>query len=391
MRKLELSSMRIAFLLLHDQRFSGWQLEDFLFSRYHFAKDYAARVSRRGNDVLLYIFHQEADRIRNYDLEGYAVRVLPVSFRFPPFVPIGNEHNFRIVKELNEGSFDIVHFHNYYFWSLALVNLAKRFGKWQLVGQYHGEPELQVVGKYIHKFLLGCIDKFLVSTVEEIFWLKKLNIDVNKIVRFPNVGVNTKLFRRIDGKDDVPHFIYVGRMTHKPRTLKEKNPWIILDIAKNLRKLIDQFVILMVGDGPCLEALQRYSRKLELEKHVVFLGYKPHSMLPKLYSKCLFSFIPLSMWSLDPFWDGALKESLACETAVIGFNKKVRDFEGARKKFGLLLPTDIKKAAQILKEAVENPEYFIKAGVEGRKFIEKYCSWEVLIEKLLKLYSELIF
>lgn len=382
--------MRIAFLLLHDQRFSGWRLNDFLFSRYHFAKDYAERTSKAGNDAVLYTFHQEVKEAKEYVLDGYAIRVLPVSFRFPPFLPIGNSHNFRIVDELNRGSFDVVHVHNYYFWSLALVALAKRLATWGLVGQYHGEPELQTLGKYAHRCLFNPIDRFLVSTREEVFWLKKLYVDLKKVIKFPNVGVDTSQFRKVGNKEDVPHFIYVGRMTFEPRTLKEKDPWIILDVAKSLKKYVDRFKILMVGDGLCLEALKHYSKKIGLEKNVEFLGYKPHDLLPRLYSKCLFSFTPLSMWDLNPFWDGALKESLACETAVVGFNSRIQNYEQAKRRFGLLLPTHADRAAEILSVAVKHIDYLMEAGVEGREFIERCCSWENVIRGLLEVYRNLL-
>ena len=233
-----MAGMRIAFLLLHDHRFSGWRLSDFLFSRYHFAKDYAKRMCEKGNYVFLYILHEDVKQVEEYSVDGYTIRVLPVSFMFPPLVPIGSSHNFQIIEELNFGDFDVVHFHNYYFWSLILVALAKRRARWRLIGQYHGEPELQTFGKFVHRCFLGSLDRFLVSTREEAFWLEKLRVDPRKIVTIPNVGIDTDLFRKVGEKESVPHFIYAGRMTVRPRTLKEQDPWLVLDVAKSLKSML---------------------------------------------------------------------------------------------------------------------------------------------------------
>jgi glycosyltransferase involved in cell wall biosynthesis len=343
-------------------------------------------MCEKGNYVFLYILHEDVKQVEEYSVDGYTIRVLPVSFMFPPLVPIGSSHNFQIIEELNFEDFDVVHFHNYYFWSLILVALAKRRARWRLIGQYHGEPELQTFGKFVHRCLLGSLDRFLVSTREEAFWLEKLRVDPRKIVRIPNVGIDTDLFRKVGEKESVPHFIYAGRMTVRPRTLKEQDPWLVLDVAESLKRYVDQFKVLMVGDGPGLQDLKRYCKKMELQQNVEFLGYKPHDLLPQLYSKCLFSFVPTSTLELDPFWGGALKESLACETAVAEFNAEIENYKQAKRRFGLLLPTCPDRAAKILSAASKDTSRLVEVGVEGRKFVQKYCSWENVVEKLLEVY-----
>ncbi|MEM3536786.1 MAG: glycosyltransferase family 4 protein [Candidatus Bathyarchaeia archaeon] len=385
--------LNIAYLLLHDQKFSGWRLEDFVFQRYHFSKDYAERVGRRGNNVVLYTFHQDLRETKEFCLGDYVLKAFPVKFRFPPLVPIGSSHNFGIIKELVVGDFDIVHFHNYYFWSFAPMVFAKcrRQCGWRLVAQYHGEPELQILGKHIHRPFFGVVDKFLVAPDEEIYWLEKLHVSRSKILKFPNVGVDTSMFRRVGRKAKVPHLIYAGRMTFRPGTLKEQNPWLILEVVQRLkRKYGGDFKVLMVGDGPALDALKSFSKCLGLERNVEFLGFVSHVLLPELYSKCVLAFAPTSMLDLNPLWGGALKEALACEAAVAGFNPYIRSYLEARRRFGLLLPTDVSRAAEFLCMALRDPDFLVEAGLRGRRFIEMFCSWEKVIERLLKVYRELL-
>ncbi|MEM3769642.1 MAG: glycosyltransferase family 4 protein [Candidatus Bathyarchaeia archaeon] len=384
--------LNIAYLLLHDQKFSGWHLNDFVFQRYHFAKDYAEKVGKRGHNVVLFTFHQDLREVKEFHLNNYGLKVVPVKFKFPPMVSIGNSHNLEIIKELVEGDFEIVHFHNYYLWSFAPMLFAKhRHCGWKLVAQYHGEPELQTVGKFVHRPFFGVVDKFLVALDEEIYWLKRLHIDSGKLLKFPNVGVDTSQFRRVGEKEDVPHFIYAGRMTLRPRTLKEQNPWLILEVAQQLKKKYGgNFKVLMVGDGPGLTALKQLSKNLGLEENVEFLGFVPHHLLPDLYSKCILAFAPTSMLDLSPFWGGALKEALACETAVASFNAYIKSCWEARRRFGLLLPTNTDKAAEFLCSSLRNWDFLVEAGVFGRKFVEKYCSWERVVERLLEIYKDLL-
>jgi glycosyltransferase involved in cell wall biosynthesis len=385
--------LNIAYLLLHDQKFSSWRLEDFVFKRYHFSKDYAERVSGKGNNVVLYTFHQDLRSVKEFCLSNYVLKAFPVRFRFPPFVPIGNSHNLEVVGELLEGNFDIVHFHNYYFWSLAPIFFAKlrRCRGWRLVAQYHGEPELQTFGKFVHRSFFDLVDKFLVAPDEEIYWLKKMHVNSNKILKFPNVGVDTTLFRKVGEKEKVPHLIYAGRMPFKPRTLKEQNPWLILEIVHRFkRKYGNTFKVLMVGDGPGLDALKSFSRSLGLEENVEFLGFVSHGLLPKLFSKCVLAFSPTSMMDINPLWGGALKEALACETAVAGFNPYIRSYLEARRRFGLLLPADVEKAAEFLCMALKDWDFLVAAGLRGRRFIVEFCSWEKVVKKLLEVYRKLL-
>jgi glycosyltransferase involved in cell wall biosynthesis len=380
-------SMHIAFLLLHDQRFSGWNLDDFVFFRYHFAKEYARRVSQK-HKVTLFILHENLSNIKTYAMHGYTIKALPVKFKFPPFVPIGASHNLEICRQLEK--FDIIHFHNYYFWSLAPVALAKKIAKWKLVGQYHGEPELQSLGKFIHSPWLHLLDKLLVSTRIEKIWLSRLGVRSEKISRLPNVGVDVNLFKKRCDYEDIPYFIYVGRMPLKPRTLGEKDPWLILEIADSLRNYLKEFKVLMVGDGPGLDRLKLTCKVKGLDNFVKFLGYVPNHMLPELYSKCYFSFVPIFMNELDPFWDGSLKESLACKTPVIGFNGSIERFETAVRKFGLLLPPKPDLAAKILSQYAINFNYVSEAGSAGRRFVEKHCSWDAVVTSLLEVYNGLL-
>ncbi|MCJ7424444.1 glycosyltransferase family 4 protein [Candidatus Bathyarchaeota archaeon] len=378
--------MRIAFMLLHDQRFSGWTLQEFLYSRYHFAKEYARRMSMLGHEVTLFVMYEGLLRVEDYHVQGYSVRALPVSFRFPPFVSIGASHNAGIFGELR-GDFDVVHFHNYYLWSLVPVALARKGSSWKLVGQYHGEPELQSLGKLVHSPWLQFPDKLLVSTSKEEMWLSRLGVSARKIVRVPNVGVDVGCFRKVADYERTPLFVYVGRMTSRPRTMNEKNPWLVVEIADQLKNYLGNFRILMVGDGPGLLDLKTFCKARGLDEHVSFLGHVPHERLPEIYSKCWYSFVPVSMQTIDPFWDGALKESLACETPVIGFSNAVKDATEALSRFGLLLPPKPELAAKILGSCAGTAENWVKIGVGGREFVKKHCSWDSVAASLLGVYN----
>jgi glycosyltransferase involved in cell wall biosynthesis len=96
------------------------------------------------------------------------------------------------------------------------------------------------------------------------------------------------------------------------------------------------------------------------------------------------------MLDLNPLWGGALKEALACETAVAGFNAYIKSYEEARRRFGLLLPADVDRATEFLCRAVKDWDFLVEAGLCGRSFVEENCSWDRVINRLLEIYRNLL-
>jgi len=132
--------MRVLMLLLHDERFSGWTVKDKLM-RHHFSLQYLRFCMQKGFEPVLYTFHQQVKSRQIYQLNGVGeIKIFPVTFRFPPFLRFGNDHNpDSIMRETLTDQPDLVHFHNYYLFSFPYTAVfVKEKLKRPLIVQLHG-------------------------------------------------------------------------------------------------------------------------------------------------------------------------------------------------------------------------------------------------------------
>lgn len=382
--------MRIAIMLLHDFRFAGWTLNDFL-KRHHFSKEYSRRLAEVGHQVTLYVLHQDAHSIRTIELDGFRVKVFPVQFDFPPVPRFGYSHNLQVTKELSKEKPDIIHFNNYYLWSFPYVaRWAKQNGV-KMVCQYHGECDiLRRVRKAFVPIYRG-VDKYLIAKDAEIAYVaESLGVPSSKILKFPNVGVDTNLFKTSACRSENPSLLYVGRMPLKTDNLNEKSPRLLLDIVAEVAPSIPNVELHLIGDGPGIESLRATAAEKGIVGNVAFEGYIENSLLPSIYSKCWATFIPVQLDSIDPFWDGSLKESLACSTPVIGFNDRVEEYNGSLRPMGYLIPPSPKKGAAVLRDILGDQNRLTEAGEQGRQAVAGCCSWESVIGKLESVYNSLL-
>jgi glycosyltransferase involved in cell wall biosynthesis len=122
---------------------------------------------------------------------------------------------------------------------------------------------------------------------------------------------------------------------------------------------------------------------------VTFHGYVDNRLLPPLYSSSWATFIPLWLDAIDPFWDGSLKESLACSTPVIGFNEDANDYSSGCQRLGYLIPPSPETGAKILEEILGHQVHLNEVGRRGREEVLGCCSWDSVIGSLEKVYHSL--
>lgn len=381
--------MKIAFMLLHDFRFAGWSLGDFM-GRHHFSKEYCRRLAGRGHDVALYMLHQEARSVETLERDGYRIKVFPVQFSFPPLPRFGNAHNLQVTEELARDRPEALHFNHYYLWTFPYVaRWAEREGI-GVVCQYHGASDrLRPVRKAFLRVYRG-VGRYLVARDGEMAYLEgSLGIPPHRIIKFPNVGVDTCVFKPSGGKSPEPSLLYVGRVPLKQRSLGEKSPWRLLEIMAELAKELPEATLHIVGDGPGLEGLKEDSKAKGIQRSVVFHGYVENCLLPPLYSRSWATMIPLRLDSIDPYWDGSLKESMACSTPVVGFSEGVTCPDSGVQRLGCLIPPGPRAGAAAISEILADRERLREMGEAGRAEVSRCCSWDSVISGLERVYGSL--
>jgi glycosyltransferase involved in cell wall biosynthesis len=377
--------LRIAFLLLHDFRFAGWSPKDFL-SRYHFSKEFSKRLAKT-HEISLYILHEGVSSQQTIHMDGYTLKIFPVQFQMPPFLPFGNTHNLNVINELSKYRPDLIHFNSYYLWSFPYIALWSLQKGIPLICHYHGACDFMRPLRRPFFGIYRSVNRYLVPLDDESVYLTKtMGINPKKIIRYPNTGVDTTLFRQIGDKATSPTLLYVGRMPPPSINLGEESPWLILMILSELVKERKDVKLYMIGDGPGLNYLKELASKKGLDRNVAFLGYIDHQLLPEYYSKSWLTFSPTKMNVVDPFWGGILKESFACGTPVVAFNDQVSTFEGSGQTCGYLIPTDSKISAKILSGIIDDRSALNRMGEAGKKTVVRSCSWDSVISKLNSIY-----
>ena len=383
-------SMKALTLLLHDERFSGWTPRDKLL-RQHFSTQYLRLYEQNGFDPLLYTFHQDVKLCQIYELENAGtVKLFPVRFRFPFFLRFGNDHNPKqIMKEMLRDQPDLVHFHNYYLFSFPYIaTFVKKKLRRPLVAQLHGYDN-RSVRKWLY---LPCLlalrnaDKILYNYEPEKMVYRAIGV-MDKAVKLPFPGVDTKIFRR--SKRCRPHsLLYVGRIPNPQTANGEKSPFLLIQILKRLLRRSEDIFLDIVGDGPGLGRSQTLVQKLGIAKHVAFHGYVPHRELAKYYQDSALTLVPLQVYDVDGWFDGSIQESLACGAPVAAFKSSSETpLQGT---YGFMLSRDTQKASTELFKLLRAPENMDEIAIQGSRFVTENCSCTRVASQLEKMLESVM-
>lgn len=156
----------------------------------------------------------------------------------------------------------------------------------------------------------------------------------------------------------------------------------ILHAAAIVRSHIDDFVLLIAGEGPLDNELRQLARQLDLENHVQFLGLR--SDIPDLLSSCD-AFVLGSAWEGMPL---VLGEAMACERLVVA-----TDCGGVKELIGdldeLVPPQNPTMLAQKIVRLLQLPQD-IKSQYQKshRDRIVKHFSLKAMYENYMRLYQQ---
>lgn len=207
-------------------------------------------------------------------------------------IVLPNPYDFRIEKAFRENSFDIIHVHHPMLIGRMAVHLSRKYNI-PLVFTYHTRYEQYVnyytkgivrmnkfMPHYLRGFMKHCdfvfaptdgMRRYLTETCRILpektgvlpTGIEKANFDID-----PEEG---RRIRRKYGAVKIPLLLTVSRMA------SEKNVEFLLESLVQVKRNYGRpFRMLMVGDGPDREALEKRSRELGLEDRVVFAGSVPN-------------------------------------------------------------------------------------------------------------------
>lgn len=170
---------------------------------------------------------------------------------------------------------------------------------------------------------------------------------------------------------------YVGRIE------KSKGVYILLDAFKDVSKY-KNIRLLMVGSGPELDDIKKYSKKLGLDDKVIFTGYLSNNIYSILSVIDIFVFP--SLWEGFPYsiLEAMNAGKIIVSTNVGGIPEAITD----RKEGILVNPRDVIGLSNVLQDIILNFDKYSYLGLNARQKIDKNFRFDNFKENIVKLIKK---
>ena len=333
--------------------------------------------------------------------EEYAADI----FELPAFLNVENYPEF-ISYFIKSREIDIVFLTNSYYGYYIVPWLRAQFPNTAIVDYVHMEEWYWRSGGFARTSgaLEGITEKTFVCNHQT------RNILIHKFHRSPEtvetlyIGVNKDQYdesKYIRGTVRKKYKIAESRpiVLFPCRIHPQKRPFLMLEIAKEVRKEIPEIAFLVVGDGPQLEELKNKTKELNLSKTVYFAG-RQNEMQP-FYRDSDITLIC------------SLKEGLALtayESCSMGTPLITSDVGGQSElideSVGAVIPLmqeesdsldlrefpqeEVECYAEAIKAILLDREGYIQKCANCRRKVEEQFSTDVMIEKLQKEFTSLL-
>jgi N-acetyl-alpha-D-glucosaminyl L-malate synthase BshA len=300
------------------------------------------------------------------------------------------------IKLIRKEKIDVIHSH----WLVpqGLVGaICRKYFKVPHIATVHGSDvyliEKSKIRNRICSFILHNSDKITANSSYTKNIIQSIDDGAKNKMEVVPMGVDIKnRFKSEDNTNLKEDFgvecliLSVGRLIGLKGT-----KYLIIAMKEVIRKF-PTAKLLIVGDGPEKEKLEKLANELNLEDNVIFTGHIKNLDLPKYYSFADV-FVTPSI-TIDGQAEGlgvVLLEAMACGTPVIGSNMGgIPDIikDGYN---GFLVPEKSPKdLADKIIELLSNKKMAEEFSVNGLKIVKERFSWEIVTERFYRLYEEIL-
>lgn len=191
-----------------------------------------------------------------------------------------------------------------------------------------------------------------------------------------------QLYKSADKKYDLEDkfvFLFVGLV------IKYKNIEFSLKALKEIKKTNDNFIFVIVGEGPDTEYFKNAVEKYDLKDNVIFTGLiRDKELLSTIYARADLFLFP-SIFDNDPLTivEAAIHETPAITLLGTGSSERIES-----EKTGFIVENDLEKYTDKIAELIKDKESLKQIGQKASQSIPK--TWETTAEEYLKEYSKLI-
>lgn len=351
-------------------------------------------------------------------LQGHDVTVLTPSYdqatkevtdinvkHVPVFLAYGNAAWCPSLGRQLKG-FDIIHLHYPFFGGAESIWLhqrkLKRHGA-KIILHYH----MDVVGKGIFKLIFSVhkkiilpriikmADKVIVTSkdyAQQSFLKKFMTSRPDDFIEIPN-GVDVTKFIPQEKNQAIMQkhgfnqadkiVLFVGGLD---KAHYFKGIEYLIEALSRLRSN-DSYKLVIVGSGDLKDHYANLARKLKIEKQVVFTGHVSDDELPAYYNLANVSVLP-SIDKSEAF-GLALVEAMSCAKPVIASNLPgVRSVVDDKINGLLVRPKDSQDLSEKIDYILTHENKAIQFGQAGRSKVEKEYDWQMIGQKINRLYNE---
>jgi len=231
--------------------------------------------------------------------------------------------------------------------------------------------------------------KAIYASAKQIIFVSRAAADAERALGLPEekirimaVAIETDLFKPGNQSKNGNTILFVGRIN-----FAEKGIGYLLDAMPEVLRRLPAAKLVIVGGGGESQRLLAQIKTLGIENSVRVVGEKPFNELPQYLNASDVMVVP-SIW-LEAFGQVTII-AMACGVPVvtsdIGGSVEI-NLDG---QTGFVVPrADSHALAEAILKILRDPQLAKTLGQNARKRVEEHYSYEVLVNKFLKLIGEL--
>lgn len=163
--------------------------------------------------------------------------------------------------------------------------------------------------------------------------------------------------------------------------LKSEGVKIVIQAISTLIKDYPQIKLILTRNGAYCEELNEFAKKYGIENNVVFTGDITNPFIPITICNVFMHILFIDGTSLALLEAMSLGKPIIASTTV-GFHDAIHNMEN-----GILVKPEVDAVKVAIKLFIENKPLADKLGMNAKAHVERYFSWQIAVEKYLKLFN----
>lgn len=298
-------------------------------------------------------------------------------------------HIKKLIDIINKYEIDIVNTHSSRDSWLASIAARLSFRKPVIIRTRHLSTPIS--NNLMSRIVYNHLPHKIITTGESIkdSMIEKNNFNPDRIVSIPT-GIDLKIFKTGKSGANIRRNFNIPVRAPLIGMVSVLRSWkghiYLLEAIPDVVKKIPNARFLIVGDGPYKDVIEEKIKKTGVGKYVIMTGHREN--IPEILSAIDFLAFPSYANEGVP---QAVLQAFAAGKTVIASNAGSISEVVLNNKTGILIPSrNSSVLAKMIIELLKDKDKRKKMAVAGKKLVESGYSLEAMLNKIEKLYNELM-